>query len=124
MPGRFAGLGAGGATGRGPDHNGAGGGPDAAQGTVVSARPTRKKVRAQAPEKVCRADEDTLRVLKLTAIEGGVRVVYRFPVSGAATWTSLNRPLLRQFGIRPGRTFCLPHDRNSDMHSADASDAE
>lgn len=97
--------------------------------TVVSERPTRAPANrptahAQQTEKVCGTHEDTLRVLKMTAIESGVRVDYQFAVSGASTWTNMNRPLLRQFGVRPGRTFCLPHDRNSDMQSADASDAE
>lgn len=64
-----------------------------------------------------------MRVLKLTAIEDGVGVEYQFAVSGEATWTNINRPLLRQLGIRPGRTFCLPRDWNSDMKSADATDA-
>lgn len=95
--------------------------------TVVSSKPTPSptpRVASQVPDKVCRAHEDTLRVLKMVAIEDGVRVEYQFAVSGASTWTNMNRPLLRQFGVRMGGTFCLPHDRNSDMQSARASDAE
>jgi len=56
------------------------------------------------------AYEDRLRVLKLTTFDGGVRVDYEFVVSGRATWTNMNRPLLRQFGIRAAGTFCLPRD--------------
>jgi hypothetical protein len=74
-----------------------------ASGTVA---PTR----AASSTKTCRADEDTLRVLKLTTFDGGVRVDYEFVVSGRATWTNMNRPLLRQFGIRAAGTFCLPRD--------------
>lgn len=62
------------------------------------------------PTKTCRTDEDTLRVLRLTTFDGGVRVDYEFIVSGRATWTNMNRPLLRQFGIRAAGTFCLPRD--------------
>lgn len=50
------------------------------------------------------------QVLKLTTFDGGVRVDYEFVVSGRATWTNMNRPLLRQFGIRAAGTFCLPRD--------------
>jgi len=66
--------------------------------------------RAASSTKTCRADEDTLRVLKLTTFDGGVRVDYEFVVSGRATWTNMNRPLLRQFGVRAAGTFCLPRD--------------
>ena len=66
--------------------------------------------RAASSTKTCRADEDRLRVLKLTTFDGGVRVDYEFVVSGRATWTNMNRPLLRQFGIRAAGTFCLPRD--------------
>jgi len=66
--------------------------------------------RAASSTKTCRADEDTLRVLRLTTFDGGVRVDYEFVVSGRATWTNMNRPLLRQFGIRAAGTFCLPRD--------------
>ncbi|MEB0060080.1 MULTISPECIES: hypothetical protein [unclassified Variovorax] len=75
----------------------------APSGTVAAAR-------AASSTKTCRADEDTLRVLKLTTFDGGVRVDYEFVVSGRATWTNMNRPLLRQFGIRAAGTFCLPKD--------------
>ena len=74
-----------------------------ASGTVAATR-------AASSTKPCRADEDTLRVLKLTTFDGGVRVDYEFVVSGRATWTNMNRPLLRQFGIRAAGTFCLPRD--------------
>jgi len=66
--------------------------------------------RAASSTKTCRADEDTFRVLKLTTFDGGVRVDYEFVVSGRAMWTNMNRPLLRQFGIRAAGTFCLPRD--------------
>ena len=56
----------------------------------------------------CRADEEAFTVLKLTTIEGGVRVDYEFVRSGQASWTNMNRPLLRQFGVRVGATICLP----------------
>ena len=74
-----------------------------ASGTVVATR-------AASSTKTCRAEEDTLRVLRLTTFDGGVRVDYEFVVSGRATWTNMNRPLLRQFGIRAAGTFCLPRD--------------
>ena len=76
-------------------------------------RPARLAVaalRTASSTRICRADEDTLRVLKLTTFDGGVRVDYEFVVSGRATWTHMNRPLLRQFGIRAAGTFCLPKD--------------
>ena len=96
--------------------------------TVVSARPTRAlpirpTARARPVEKVCGTHEDTLRVLKLIAIERGVRVEYQFAVSGSSTWTTLNRPLLKQVGVRAGGTVCLPRDRSGDVHSARAPDA-
>jgi hypothetical protein len=72
----------------------------------VTVAPTR----AASSTKTCRADEDTLRVLKLTTFDGGVRVDYEFGVSSRATWTKMNRPLLRQFGIRAAGTFCQPRD--------------
>lgn len=75
----------------------------APSGTVAATR-------AASPTKTCRADEDTLRVLKLTTFDGGVRVDYEFVVSGRATWTNMNRPLLRQFGVPAAGTFCLPRD--------------
>jgi len=56
----------------------------------------------------CRADEEAFTVLKLTIIEGGVRVDYEFVRSGQASWTNMNRPLLRQFGVRVGAAICLP----------------
>lgn len=68
------------------------------------------KTRLSSSTRICRADEDTLRVLRLTAFDGGVRVDYEFVVSGRAAWTNMNRPLLRQFGIRAAGTFCLPRD--------------
>ena len=71
---------------------------------------TAAATRAASSTKTCRADEDTLRVLKLTTFDGGVRVDYEFVVSGRATWTNMNRPLLRQFGVRAAGTFCLPRD--------------
>ena len=55
-----------------------------------------------------RADEEAFTVLKLTIIEGGVRVDYEFVRSGQASWTNMNRPLLRQFGVRVGAAICLP----------------
>ena len=67
-------------------------------------------IRVSSSTKMCRADEDTLRVLRLTTFDGGVRVDYEFVVSGRATWTNMNRPLLRQFGIRVAGTFCLPRN--------------
>jgi len=66
--------------------------------SVTAARSTRH----------CRADEEAFTVLKLTTIEGGVRVDYEFVRSGQASWTNMNRPLLRQLGVRVGATICLP----------------
>jgi hypothetical protein len=71
---------------------------------------TAARFRFASSTRICRTDEDTLRVLRLTAFDGGVRVDYEFVVSGRATWTNMNRPLLRQFGIRAAGTFCLPRD--------------
>ena len=65
---------------------------------------------AAASSRRCRSDEEAFTVLKLTAIEGGVRVDYEFVRSGQASWTNMNRPLLRQFGVRLGATICLPRD--------------
>ncbi len=62
------------------------------------------------PRPTCRRGEDTLRVLKLTTFDGGVRVDYEFVVSGRATWTNMNPPLLKQFGIRAAGLFCLPKE--------------
>ena len=97
--------------------------------TVVSERPPRAlpirpTARLRQVEKICGTHEEALRVLRLTAIERGVRVDYQFAVSGSSTWTSMNRPLLKQVGVRTGGTVCLPRDRTGDMHSARASDAE
>ena len=89
-----------------------GNGPAAVPSKPLS-RPASRTVaatRAASSTKTCRADEDTLRVLRLTTFDGGVRVDYEFVVSGRATWTNMNRPLLRQFGIRAAGTFCLPRD--------------
>lgn len=58
----------------------------------------------------CRRAEDTLRVLKLTTFDGGVRVDYEFVVSGRVTWTNMTPPLLKQFGIRAAGRFCLPKE--------------
>jgi hypothetical protein len=58
----------------------------------------------------CGPNEEPVRTLRLTAIEDGVRVDYEFVRPGPKTWTNMNRPLLKQFGIRPGGIFCLPRD--------------
>ena len=86
--------------------------PAAAPSTTLSntASGTVAATRAASSTKNCRADEDTLRVLKLTTFDGGMRVDYEFVVSRRANWTNMNRPLLRQFGIRAAGTFCLPRD--------------
>jgi hypothetical protein len=90
-----------------------------AAGTSALASPVATP-RTSSPTKICRADEDTFRVLTLTTFEGGVRVDYAFVRSGRATWTNMNRPLLKQFGIRAGGTFCLPKDtRLADENDAD-----
>lgn len=65
------------------------------------------------PTRKCRSDEDSLRVLKMTAIEDGVRVDYQFVVSGRESWTNMNRPLLTRMGVRQGRSFCMPHETPS-----------
>jgi hypothetical protein len=61
-------------------------------------------------ERKCGPNEEPVRTLKLTAIEDGVRVDYEFVRPGPKTWTHMNRPLLKQFGIRTGGIFCLPRD--------------
>jgi hypothetical protein len=63
--------------------------------------------------KSCRSDEEAFKVVKLTTVEGGKRVEYEFVRPGQATWTNMNRPLLRQFGVRVGATICLPRDPQS-----------
>lgn len=63
---------------------------------------------AASPDRHCRTDEEVFTVLKLTTIEGGVRVDCAFVRSGHASRTKMNRPLLRQFGVRVGATICLP----------------
>ena len=84
-------------------------------GTEATAAPTLKKISAASrADRPCRANEEAFRVLKLTTIEGGLRVDYEFVRSGQASWTNMNRPLLRQFGVRIGGTICLPRDPLSD----------
>jgi hypothetical protein len=75
---------------------------------------TKKTGTALEAPRHCRSDEEAFTVLKLTTIEGGVRVDYEFVRSGQAGWTHMNRPLLRRFGVRPGATICLPRDPASD----------
>lgn len=65
------------------------------------------------PTPKCRSNEDSLRVLKMTTIEDGVKVDYQFVVSGRESWTNRNRPLLTQMGVRQGRAFCMPHETQS-----------
>ena len=77
------------------------------------ARHAERASAAARPVRACRIDEEAFKVLKLTAIEDGVRVDYAFVRSGAATWTNMNRPLLRQFGVRVGATICLPRGPDS-----------
>ena len=74
-------------------------------------------VGSASPVKKCGLGELTYRVIRLTAIEGGARVDYEYVVSGRATWTNMNRPLLKQFGVRAGGTFCVP--RSALMGDAD-----
>ena len=76
-----------------------------------AAVPTRSMMSGvAAPERKCGPNEEAVRTLRLTAIEDGVRVDYEFVRPGPKTWTNMNRPLLKQFGIRVGGTFCLPRD--------------
>jgi hypothetical protein len=83
---------------------------------------------APAAERRCRAHEDTLRAVKLTALTGagqdGIRVDYEIVATGRSTWTNMNGPLVRHFGVRTGRVFCLPHNANSDIASLEASGAD
>ena len=82
----------------------------AALGAVAEAALAGPKpsVTAASSARRCGADEEAFTVLKLTTIEGGVRVDYELVRSGQASWTNMNRPLLRQFGVRVGATICLP----------------
>ena len=76
--------------------------------------PARASVAASGPPmaRKCGANQEQFRALRLTTIsEDGVRVEYEFVRPGPGTWTKTNRPLLKQFGIRAGGTFCLPRDR-------------
>ena len=68
----------------------------------------KQSVTAASSARHCRADEEAFTVLKVTTIEAGVRVDYEFVRFGQASWTNMNRPLLRQFGVRVGATICLP----------------
>ena len=81
---------------------------------TTSVRTIKRTSTAARPDRRCLANEEAFRVLKLTTIEGGVRVDYEFVRSGTASWTNMNRPLLRQFGVRIGGTICLPRDPLSD----------
>jgi hypothetical protein len=81
----------------------------AAAAPALAAKTKKDSTAVEAPRH-CRSDEEAFTVLKLTTIEGGVRVDYEFVRSGQASWTNMNRPLLRQFGVRLGATICLPRD--------------
>ena len=78
------------------------------------ARAVKQSTTVAGSSRRCRSDEEAFTVLKLTTIEGGVRVDYEFVRPGQASWTNMNRPLLRQFGVRVGATICLPRDPTSD----------
>jgi hypothetical protein len=88
----------------------------AAPSARADPKPTRgvkQRSAAAGPTRHCRSNEEAFRVLKLTTVEDGARVDYEFVRSGQATWTNMNRPLLRQFGVRVGATICLPRDPQS-----------
>jgi hypothetical protein len=85
----------------------------AARAEPKPAKGVKQKTAAPGLARRCRSDEEAFRILKLTTVEGGTRVDYEFVRSGEATWTNMNRPLLRQFGVRVGATICLPRDPQS-----------
>ena len=68
---------------------------------------TRMRPSCQAAN-MCQANDDTLKALGPTTVDGGLRVDYQFSVSGRATWTHMHRPVLRQSGNRAAGAFCLP----------------
>jgi hypothetical protein len=85
-----------------------------------SASRVKQKRTANGSAKSCRSDEEAFRVVRLTTVEGGKRVEFEFVRPGQATWTNMNRPLLRQFGVSVGATICLPRD----PQSTDTSDLD
>jgi len=60
------------------------------------------------PARRCGHNDEKVTVLRVTAVEQGLPVEHAFVRPGPATWTNANRPLLKQLGIRPGGTLCLP----------------
>jgi hypothetical protein len=57
----------------------------------------------------CGPDQDALEAIKLTKGRGVIRVDYRVVKTGEATWTNMDQPLIRQFKVKQGYTFCMKH---------------
>jgi hypothetical protein len=74
------------------------------------AAPAQAGVATSVPQSArrCGHNHEKVTVLRMTAIEQGLPVEHAFVRPGPGTWTNANRPLLKQLGIRPGSTLCLP----------------